>query len=335
MKKNNQPIFSHGGFAIYHLSEPPPSGTFVIENILGMEIGKFNKETDAKEFLKQRILRNKDVINVLGITSSLSQILIFIGLFFSIFSGFLISLSYAVRYKQAWIFQKIISGDSVKLFSLGLFFVISIFYIPIIFVFIGKFIKKCKLLDIIYAYLFTPLISFIFLWPFFENAIDIKINIYVVLICFLFIIFLIYVSKSFIENNHIRHFPIILLIPVIILIFSPLFNFSRIVIKTIGMGDRWIFLQILPDNPPKKDPELSMILSELDHYSGLKNTYCLFFQTEKSLYITKYPKFCKNQSMKGDIGPLIRVPMKYIIAIGGPRHSNSPSPTPPPTAERP
>lgn len=322
LEKNNQLIYSRRGFLIYklenklNLGKLSPLEKFIVSNIFGMEIGRFNSEADARRFLDQRIQQNQYVDNVLGIAAKLSQILILIGLLFSFFSGFIISFSYAVRYNQEWIFPRIISENYVKIFTLDFVFVIFIFYIPIIFVFLGKYIKKRKYYNFFYFYLFIPLISFIFIWPFFENSIDIKINYLPPVICIIYIGFFIYISNYFIENGDIKYFPVIIFIPVFILIFSPFFNFSRIVIKTIGMGDRRIFLQISPENPSKINPEFKILQSELKNYSGTQNIYCLFFQSGKSLYITKDPGLCENQSMRGDIGPLIRVPMKYVIAIG-------------------
>ena len=286
-----------------------------------MEIGRFNSEADARKFLGQRIQKNHYLGDLLEKSASLSQILILIGLFFSLWSGFFIPFSYAVGYNQAWIFSRIVSGNYIKLFSLGFIFVVFGFYIPIIFVFLGKHIKN-KYLNFFYFYLFIPFISIVLMWPYFEKLMDIKVNycasFFAILI---FIYFLIFIFKSFIEKDDVKYFSII--IPVfilIILILSPFFNFSRIVIQSIGIGDRWIFLQIASENPSKINSEFKMLQSELKNYSSTKNIYCLFFQSGKSLYITKDlgRGVCTNQFKKGNIGPLIRVPMKYVISIGEP-----------------
>lgn len=361
--KGNEPLFSQGGYSIWKIESEGQSdqkkskeseNSFVVRNCFGAEVGSFDNEKDARELLNQKIQQSNVVRDLLEKLSNLSQIVIFVGLFFSFLIGYLISFTYFSRYNQLWLFPKIISDDSIKLFFIGFVFAIFMFYIPI---FYGFFIRKLNVKYYFLYNLFGIILIFILTWIQFRQLFALNINTILKYIVTIFLYpviigLLIHVAYSFPEKtqshnyhslfNKIPYCLIILLIPIFLFGFPSYTNFSKLVFKMTGMGARIVSLQLPNDDLSTLSPELRMILYKLNSYSNVNEKYCLFAQTNQELYITQSYNFCIDPSFEDHVGDLIRVPMKYIISIGEPylpknkpkvtSTDSPPSPTPPPSA---
>lgn len=335
--KEIEPIFSRGGYSIWKIesegqSDPKRSKElkkpFVVKNCLGTEVGSFGSEEDAHKILDKKIQLNKFIKDLLENVASFSQIAIFVSLFFSLFIGFFIYLSYLSRYNQIWLFPKIFSLDSIKLFSIGFVFSLFMFYLPIIY---GVIIKNSK-----YYYILNILGSFfIFIVTWFpvKQLLSIDLDdsfeyLSAMIVYFIVVLLLVHVSHLFskreLSNNHsrcdqIQYYALLLLIPIFLYCLPFYTNFSKLVFKITGMGARMVSLQFPNDDLTTANPELRMILYKLNAYpNGSKKYYCLFTQTSQEFYITKDDEFCNKSSPKKSVGDLIRVPMKYVVSIGEP-----------------
>lgn len=329
---------------------------FFVTNFLGTKVRVFENEEDARNFLNYKIEQNKFIGDLLSKAVSFSQVSISLGLFLSLLVGYLIPFFYFNNFNETWMIPEIINESMVKLFILGFIVSIFIFYIPFFFGYLiellfrigdqnssttndnrnllSKFLnRKCY---ICYNILST-IIIFALTWLIFEQIINVGIHdnickfLLVALIYLVLLGFLVHIGFSFSRKtessdyytpfNQFLNIFIVLLIPILLIVFTGLTNFSKIVFRITGMGANEVSIKLLneKENSSHSNSELQSIATELKTSSNGKKEFCIFAQTNKELFIVdnrNKKNFCSDPSFSGPVGNLIRIPKKYVISIG-------------------
>jgi len=105
---------------------------------------------------------------------------------------------------------------------------------------------------------------------------------------------------------------------VMVLLWAPFFNFSRLTFSLTGIGAHEYSIKLL--DKTSADPGIKEILKELKYNPGQKKNFCVFIQTKKAFYIVdptnkKKEEFCSDPSFDGPLGSLVRVPIKDLASI--------------------
>jgi len=135
------PFFSEGGYSIWKIELEGQSdqkgskeseNPFVVKNFFGTGIKGFNSEEKAKIFVNGKISRNgyigEFLKNAYYLLASLSFLWVAVSIIVSSFFAF----KYTSQYGELWLFSKILTLESIKLFLVSFLFIGMVFFIPLI-----------------------------------------------------------------------------------------------------------------------------------------------------------------------------------------------------------